>query len=119
MAKVITRQSTENMEYVRNLLKHNQPAFSMALELARGPAGTGAASTRGGGRPRRFPGLRGTNPGSVAIALCPGQARGSFTSSGTDSALIVAREVNSGDVIPFRVQSVATRSRFPDMAARW
>jgi len=34
MAKVITRQSTENMEYVRNLLKHNQPAFSMALELA-------------------------------------------------------------------------------------
>jgi hypothetical protein len=34
MAKVITRQSTKNMEYVRNLLKHNQPAFSMALELA-------------------------------------------------------------------------------------
>ena len=34
MAKVITRQSTENMEYVRNLLRQNQPAFSVALELA-------------------------------------------------------------------------------------
>lgn len=36
MAKVITRQGTENMEYVRNLLRQNQPAFSVALELAAG-----------------------------------------------------------------------------------
>jgi ribosomal protein L9 len=34
MAKVITRQSAENMEYVRKLLKQKQPAFSAALELA-------------------------------------------------------------------------------------
>ena len=34
MTKVITRQSAENMEYVRNLLRQNQPAFSVALELA-------------------------------------------------------------------------------------
>ena len=34
MAKVITRQSTENMEYVRKLLKQKQPALSAALELA-------------------------------------------------------------------------------------
>jgi hypothetical protein len=34
MAKVITRQSAENMEYVRKLLKQKQPAFPAALELA-------------------------------------------------------------------------------------
>ena len=34
MAKVITRQSTENMEYVRRLLQEKQPGFSAALELA-------------------------------------------------------------------------------------
>jgi hypothetical protein len=34
MAKVITRQSAENMEYVRKLLKQKQPALSAALELA-------------------------------------------------------------------------------------
>jgi hypothetical protein len=34
MTKVITRQSAENMEYVRKLLKQKQPAFPVALELA-------------------------------------------------------------------------------------
>ena len=34
MAIVITVQSTENMEYVRRLLKQKQPGFAAALELA-------------------------------------------------------------------------------------
>jgi hypothetical protein len=34
MTRVITRQSTENMEYVRRLLNQKQPRFSAALELA-------------------------------------------------------------------------------------
>jgi hypothetical protein len=34
MAMVVTQQSTENMEYVRRLLKQKQPGFSAALELA-------------------------------------------------------------------------------------
>ena len=33
-AMVVTQQSTENMEYVRKLLKQKQPAFAAALELA-------------------------------------------------------------------------------------
>ena len=31
---VITQQRTENMEYVRGLLRQKQPGFSVALELA-------------------------------------------------------------------------------------
>jgi hypothetical protein len=38
MAIAVTQQSTENMEYVRLLLKHKQPGFSAALELACDPA---------------------------------------------------------------------------------
>jgi hypothetical protein len=34
MAMVVTLQSTENMEYVRRLLKQKQPGFAAALELA-------------------------------------------------------------------------------------
>jgi hypothetical protein len=34
MTTVITRQSAENMAYVRTLLRRNQPGFSAALELA-------------------------------------------------------------------------------------
>jgi WhiB family transcriptional regulator, redox-sensing transcriptional regulator len=34
MAMVVTQQSTENMEYVRKLLKQKEPGFSAALELA-------------------------------------------------------------------------------------
>ena len=34
MARVITQQSAENMEYVRGLLGEKQPGFSAALELA-------------------------------------------------------------------------------------
>jgi hypothetical protein len=34
MAKVIARQGTENMDYVRKLLKQKQPEFSAALESA-------------------------------------------------------------------------------------
>jgi hypothetical protein len=34
METAITRQSTENMEYVRQLLREKQPGFSAALELA-------------------------------------------------------------------------------------
>ncbi len=34
MTRAITRQSTENMEYVRRLLNQKQPGFSAALELA-------------------------------------------------------------------------------------
>jgi hypothetical protein len=34
MTRAITRQSTENMEYVRRLLNRKQPGFSAALELA-------------------------------------------------------------------------------------
>ncbi len=34
MEIVIARQSTENMEYVRRLLREKQPGFSAALELA-------------------------------------------------------------------------------------
>ena len=48
-----------------------------------------------------------------------GYARGWFTSRGTDLALMTAREVDSGEVSPFRVQSVSTRIRLPDMAERW
>ena len=33
-AMVVTQQSTENMEYVRKLLKQKQPAFAASLELA-------------------------------------------------------------------------------------
>ena len=31
---VVIQQSTENMEYVRKLLKQKQPGFAAALELA-------------------------------------------------------------------------------------
>jgi hypothetical protein len=34
MEIVVTRQSTENMEYVRRLLREKQPEFSAAPELA-------------------------------------------------------------------------------------
>jgi hypothetical protein len=34
MEIAIARQSTENMEYVRRLLREKQPGFSAALELA-------------------------------------------------------------------------------------
>lgn len=34
MTRVISKQSTENMEYVRTLLSRKQPGFSAALELA-------------------------------------------------------------------------------------
>jgi hypothetical protein len=34
MTRVITRQSAENMAYVRRLLREKQPGFSAALELA-------------------------------------------------------------------------------------
>jgi WhiB family transcriptional regulator, redox-sensing transcriptional regulator len=34
MAMVVTQQTTENMEYVRKLLKQKQPGFAAALELA-------------------------------------------------------------------------------------
>jgi hypothetical protein len=34
METVTTRQSAENMEYVRRLLREKQPRFSVALELA-------------------------------------------------------------------------------------
>ena len=32
--RILTRQSTENMADVRQLLSQNQPGFSVALELA-------------------------------------------------------------------------------------
>ena len=34
MTRAITRQSTENMEYVHRLLNQKQPGFSAVLELA-------------------------------------------------------------------------------------
>ena len=34
MTMVVTKQSTENMEYVRRLLREKQPEFSASLELA-------------------------------------------------------------------------------------
>jgi hypothetical protein len=34
MTRATTRQSTENMEYVRRLLNREQPGFSAALESA-------------------------------------------------------------------------------------
>ena len=34
MTRVVTRQSTENMDYVRRLLNQHQPGFSAALESA-------------------------------------------------------------------------------------
>jgi len=34
MTRATTRQSTENMEYVRSLLNREQPGFSCVLELA-------------------------------------------------------------------------------------
>jgi hypothetical protein len=34
MEMVITQQRTENMEYVRTLLRQKQPGFSLALESA-------------------------------------------------------------------------------------
>jgi hypothetical protein len=34
MAKLIAQQGTENMEYVRSLLRPGQPRFSATLELA-------------------------------------------------------------------------------------
>jgi hypothetical protein len=34
MTRATTRQSTENMKYVRRLLNREQPGFSAALELA-------------------------------------------------------------------------------------
>jgi hypothetical protein len=34
MEMIITQQRTENMEYVRRLLRQKQPGFSVALELA-------------------------------------------------------------------------------------
>jgi hypothetical protein len=34
MEMVITEQRTENMEYVRRLLRQKQPGFSLALESA-------------------------------------------------------------------------------------
>ena len=34
MEMIITQQRTENMEYVRRLLRQKQPGFSVVLELA-------------------------------------------------------------------------------------
>jgi WhiB family redox-sensing transcriptional regulator len=34
MAELMIQQGTENMEYVRSMLRHKQPGFSAALELA-------------------------------------------------------------------------------------
>jgi len=34
MEMIITQQRTENMEYVRRLLRQKQPGFAVALELA-------------------------------------------------------------------------------------
>ena len=34
MEMVITQQRTENVEYVRRLLRQKQPGFAVALELA-------------------------------------------------------------------------------------
>jgi hypothetical protein len=34
MTRVTTQQSTQNMEYVRGLLKQKEPGFSAFLELA-------------------------------------------------------------------------------------
>jgi hypothetical protein len=34
VAKLIAQQGTENMEYVRSLLRQEQPGFSATLELA-------------------------------------------------------------------------------------
>jgi hypothetical protein len=39
MAKVISRRSMDNREYVRRLLEEKQPALSAALELAADLAG--------------------------------------------------------------------------------
>ena len=39
MAKGISRQSMENREYMRRLLREKQPGFSAALELAMDLAG--------------------------------------------------------------------------------
>ena len=50
----MTQQSTENMEYVRNLLKQNQPAFSAALELAAENAAHAIASHTSGAFARDF-----------------------------------------------------------------
>lgn len=38
VTRILTRQSTENMADVRQLLSQNQPEFSAALELALEPA---------------------------------------------------------------------------------
>ena len=56
MAKVITQQSTENMEYVRKLLRQKIPAFSAALELAADLVAQELSSPLAGGRHQRFPG---------------------------------------------------------------
>jgi hypothetical protein len=34
MAKLVAQQGTENMKYVRSLLRQEQPGFSATLELA-------------------------------------------------------------------------------------
>jgi hypothetical protein len=34
MAEVITRQSAENTQYIRQLLREKQPGFAVTLELA-------------------------------------------------------------------------------------
>jgi hypothetical protein len=44
METVITERSTENMAYVRRLLRQKQPGFSAALELAVLLADRGLAS---------------------------------------------------------------------------
>jgi len=56
MAKVITKQSMQNMEYVRELLKKKQPEFAAALELAVRLVEHGLQ-----GRQNAGPGLRTTN----------------------------------------------------------
>jgi len=52
------------------------------------------------------------------LSASSGQARGWLTSSEMDSAVTTSTDVDSGDVIAFRVQSVSTRSRIPAMADR-
>jgi hypothetical protein len=64
----MTQQSTENMEYVRNLLRQIQPAFSAALELAAEDAAHAIASHTSGCFARDFATADGER---VAIAPCP------------------------------------------------
>jgi hypothetical protein len=83
------------------------------------PGRAPGSAQRTGAGPLAYVNLSATGaPDNPGLPRAAGQARGLFTSSGTDSALIASNEIASGGVTTLSVQSPRTLSRLPDIADR-